>query len=62
MQDVRDLFLQASVSTPPCREIRKAYQEASQEFHVRSSALTLKERAMIGAARRPAFPSWRIDL
>ena len=28
-----DLFLQALVGTPPRREIGKANQEASQEFH-----------------------------
>ena len=44
-----DLFLQALVGTPPGGEIRQAYEEASQEFHVRSSALTLKKRAMIAA-------------
>ena len=44
-----DLFLQALVGTPPCREIGKANQEASQEFHGKSSALTLKKRAMIAA-------------
>ena len=44
-----DLFLQALVGTPPGGEIRKAYEEASQEFHVRSSALTLKKRAMMAA-------------
>ena len=42
-----DLFPQTLVGTAPGGEIRQAYEEASQEFHVRSSALTLKKRSMI---------------
>jgi hypothetical protein len=44
-----NLFLQPLVATPPCGEILEAYEEASQEYHDRSSALTLKKRAMIAA-------------
>jgi FG-GAP-like repeat len=42
-----DLILQTLAGTPSCGEIRQAYEEASQEFHVKSSALTSKKRAMI---------------
>src|SRR5580658_3485932 len=44
-----NLFAQALVGTPPSYEIGKANQEASQESHGKSSALTLKKRAMIAA-------------
>jgi hypothetical protein len=54
------LFAQALVRAAPGGEIRKAYEEASQEFHGNSSALTLKERSMIGAVRSQSPISLRI--
>ena len=44
-----ELFPQAFLGTPPSSEILEAYEEASQEFHVKSPALILKKRAMIAA-------------
>src|SRR5579863_5797822 len=44
-----DLFAETLVSSPHGRGIRQAYEKASQESHVRSSALILKKRAMIAA-------------
>ena len=44
-----DLFAQALVGAPPGGEVREANEEASQESHGRSSALTLKKRAMMAA-------------
>ncbi len=44
-----DLFLQAFVRALSRREIQQANQEASQKSHARSSALTLKKRAMMAA-------------
>jgi hypothetical protein len=40
---------QALVGTPPEREIRQPDEETSQEFHAKSSTLTLKKRAMMAA-------------
>jgi len=40
---------QAFVGTPPGCKIRHAYKEATQKLHARSSALTLKKRAMMAA-------------
>jgi len=52
-----DFILQALVGTPPCGEIRQAYEEASQEFHVKSSALILKKHAMMAAV----CSHWRVS-
>jgi hypothetical protein len=59
-----DLFAQALVVAPPGCEVDRAYQEATQEFHTRSSALTLKKRVMTAAvcfqSRAPDFNCWRL--
>ena len=44
-----ELFLQAPVGAARGGEIRKANEKASQKFHDRSSAFTLKKRAMMAA-------------
>src|SRR5580692_201385 len=44
-----DLFLQASIIPTAVDEVGESYEKASQEFHGRSSALTLKKRAMMAA-------------
>jgi len=44
-----DLFLQALVRALSRREIQQANPEASKKSHGRSSALTLKKRAMMAA-------------
>ena len=37
------------IGTSSCCKIRQPYKKTSQEFHTRSSALTLKKRAMMAA-------------
>ena len=43
------LFLEALVDALSGGEVRETYEEAPQNFHARSSALTSKKRAMMAA-------------